>query len=170
MLFITPRTCAASWSRAEVERTVNPVGLIGLGGARHNIGWGLAGQRVTLRLDGTVTHVLNRNRILLATLPCPIPATEFGRLQGAHPAGPSQLAPVSVPATAERIVSTTGTFMVARQLVKLGRQHARAVAQVAMDEASIQVFHTGPLIATVARTTNKNIRCRSSGELRRRAA
>ena len=67
-------------------------------------------------------------------------------------------------------MSTTGTFMVARQLVKLGKQHARAVVQVAMDEASIQVFHTGTLIATVARTTNKNIRYRSSGELRRRAA
>jgi hypothetical protein len=54
--------------------------------------------------------------------------------------------------------------------VKLGKQHARAVVQVAMDEASIQVFHTGTLIATVPRTTDKNTRYRSSGEPRRRAA
>jgi hypothetical protein len=47
---------------------------------------------VTLRLDRNVMHVLDYNRVLLATLPCPIPAAEFGRLQGAHPAGLPPLA------------------------------------------------------------------------------
>jgi hypothetical protein len=52
----------------------------------------------------------------------------------------------------------------------VGKQHARAVVQVAMDETSIHVFATGTLIATVPRTTDKNIRYRPSGELRRREA
>lgn len=72
----------------EVERTVNAVGHIGLGGMRLSIGAALAGRRVTLRLDGTVMHVLDVDRTLLATRPCPIPTAKLARLQGAHPAGP----------------------------------------------------------------------------------
>lgn len=149
---------------------VAAVGMVGLGGARHNVGWGLAGRRVTLRLDGTVIQVLDDRRELLSTLPCPFPATQIARLQGAHPAGPPPAAPTARPVTAERVVSGDGTFQVARQLVKIGKQHARAVVQLAMDETTIEVFHAGTLIATVPRTTEKNIRTRSSGELPRRAS
>jgi len=39
----------------EAERIVNAVGLVGLGGPRHSVATALAGHRVTLRLDGTVT-------------------------------------------------------------------------------------------------------------------
>lgn len=54
----------------DVERTVTAVGLIGLGGKRYCIGTSLAGLRVTLRLDGTVMHVLGK------AVPCwpPCPA------------------------------------------------------------------------------------------------
>ena len=56
----------------------------------------------------------------------------------------------------------------ARIFPSVGKLHARAVVQRAMDETSIQVFHAGALIATVPRSTEKNICTRSSGEPRRR--
>jgi hypothetical protein len=37
----------------EVDRMVNGAGLVGLAGKQPNVGYELAGQRVTLRMDGT---------------------------------------------------------------------------------------------------------------------
>jgi transposase InsO family protein len=153
----------------EVERTVNAVGLVGLGGKRYAVGNSLAGLRVTLRLDGTVMHVLGRDRALLATLPCPLPAARLGRLQSAHPAGPPPSAPQPGPASAERIVSAQGTFVIAGQKVTLGMQHARAVVQVVLDGGTIQVFHGATLIRTVARTSDKALFRRRYNENKRDA-
>jgi hypothetical protein len=47
-----------------------------------NIDWVYAGQRVLLRMDGTVTQVMDEQRLLLAALPCPLPATARGRPRG----------------------------------------------------------------------------------------
>jgi hypothetical protein len=44
---------AGTGTVVEVERTVNAAGLAGLAGAQVNVGYQLAGQRVTLRMDGT---------------------------------------------------------------------------------------------------------------------
>ena len=141
----------------EVERTVNAVGLIGLGGKRYCIGTPLAGLRVTLRLDGNVMHVLGRDRALLATLPCPAPVSGLGRLQGAHAAGPPPAAPQPGPVTAERIVSAQGTFMLARQKITIGKQYARAVVQVTVDGGTIQVFHAGTLISSLPCTSDNTL-------------
>ncbi len=141
----------------EVERTANAVGLIGLGGTRYCVGTALAGLRVTLRLDGNVMLVLGRDRTLLTTLPCPIPVAGLGRLQGAHPAGPPPAAAQPGPVTAERSVSTQGTFMLARQKITIGKQHAHAVVQITIDGSAIQIFHNGTLIQTVARTNDKTL-------------
>lgn len=117
---------------------------------------------------GPVMHVLDTDRTLLATLPCPLPSTVFARLQGAHPAGPPPAPTPERPVSAERIVSKAGGFMLAGQRIHLGRQHARAVVQLSADETSIQVFHAGILTATVPRLTDQPIRMRSSGESHRR--
>lgn len=82
---------AVDGSAVEVDRTVNPVGYVGLGGDRCNIGWAFVGRRVTLRLDGTVMQVLDEQLVLLAALSCPLLATACGRLCGARPAGPPRL-------------------------------------------------------------------------------
>ena len=55
----------------EVERMVNGTGLVGLAGTQLNVGYELAGQRVTLRMDGTQTAVISHDGELLRTLPCP---------------------------------------------------------------------------------------------------
>ena len=44
----------------------------GLAGRQLNVGYDLAGQRVTLRMDGTQMAVLSHDGVLLRTrLPCP---------------------------------------------------------------------------------------------------
>jgi hypothetical protein len=58
-----PRAPAATCLRAadatlEFERTVNATGLISAGDTQFSVGVELAGQRVTIRLEGDVGHVV----------------------------------------------------------------------------------------------------------------
>ncbi|MFF2519078.1 IS481 family transposase [Streptomyces sp. NPDC058086] len=152
----------------EVDRTVNAVGYVGLGGDKVLIGWPFAGQRVTLRLDGRVLQVLDEQRVLQATLPSPLPASACGRLQGARPAGPPPQLPSPGEQIAERTVSSTGGFMVAGQRIQLGRAYARQVVTVHLAEKTIRVFHGTELITTVPRVTRKEVVVRKSGEHNRR--
>ncbi|MFG2639198.1 IS481 family transposase [Streptomyces sp. NPDC048362] len=152
----------------EVDRTVNAVGYVGLGGDKVLVGWPFAGQRVTLRLDGKVLQVLNEQRVLQATLPSPLPPSACGRLQGARPAGPSPLLPPPAEQIAERTVSSVGGFMVAGQRVQLGRGYAHQVVTAHLSEDVIRVFHSGELITTVPRVTRKEVVVRKSGEHNRR--
>ncbi|GHA93816.1 hypothetical protein GCM10010330_54830 [Streptomyces tendae] len=125
----------------EVDRTVNAVGYVGLGGDKVLVGWPFAGQRVTLRLDGKVLQVLDEQRVLQATLPSPLPPSACSRLQGGRPAGPPPLLPPPGQQIAERTVSSVGGFMVAGQRVQLGRRYAHQVVTAHLDETSIRVFH-----------------------------
>src|SRR5581483_890625 len=152
----------------EVDRTVNAVGFVGLGGDKHNIGWAFAGQRVTLRLDGRVLQVLDEQRVLQATLPCPLSATACGRLRGARPGGPAPSLPEPAAQIAERTVSAAGGFVLAGQRVQLGRAYAGLVVQAHLDEEAIRIFHDGELVTTVPRTTRKTLVVRKSGEHHRR--
>ena len=68
---------------------VNVAGLAGLAGARVSVGFELAGQRVTLRMDGTQMTVIGHEGTLLHTMPCPVPPRERHRLRGARRASPS---------------------------------------------------------------------------------
>ncbi|MFE5816953.1 IS481 family transposase [Streptomyces sp. NPDC056479] len=152
----------------EVDRTVNAVGYVGLGGDKVLIGWPFAGQRVTLRLDGRVLQVLDEQRILKATLPSPLPPSAIRRLQGGRPAGPPPLLPPPGEQVAERTVSSTGGFVVAGQRIQLGRGHARQVVTAHLSEDTIRVFHGTELITTVPRVTRKEVVVRKSGEHNRR--
>jgi hypothetical protein len=152
----------------EVDRTVNAVGYVGLGGDKVLIGWPFAGQRVTLRLDGRVLQVLDGQRVLKATLPSPLPASACGRLQGGRPAGPPPQLPPPAAQIAERTVSSTGGFVVAGQRIQLGRGHARQVVTAHLDEEVIRIFQGTELITTVPRVTRKEVVVRKSGEHNRR--
>jgi transposase InsO family protein len=152
----------------EVDRTVNATGMVGLANHQVSVGWAFAGRRVTLRLDGVVMQVMDDARELLATRPCPIPARACGRLQGARVAGPVPVPRAAGPVTVERVVSSSGGFMVVGQKVQVGRQHSRAVVRAEVDDRVIRVFHSGDLIATVPRTTTQPVRRRTSGEWRDR--
>jgi len=152
----------------EVDRTVNAVGYVGLGGDKVLIGWPFAGQRVTLRLDGRVLQVLDEQRVLKATLPSPLPASACGRLQGGRPAGPPPQLPPPAAQVAERTVSSTGGFVVAGQRIQLGRGHARQVVTAHLDEEVIRIFQGTELITTVPRVTRKEVVVGKSGEHNRR--
>ncbi|MFE5759923.1 IS481 family transposase [Streptomyces massasporeus] len=152
----------------EVDRTVNAVGYVGLGGDKVLIGWPFAGQRVTLRLDGKVLQVLDEQRVLQATLPSPLPPSACGRLQGGRPAGPPPLLPSPAEQIAERTVSSIGGFMVAGQRIQLGRGYAHQVVTAHLSEDVIRVFHGQELITTVPRVTRKEVVVRKSGEHNRR--
>jgi transposase InsO family protein len=163
-----PGSAETTGKTVEVDRTVNAVGYVGLGGDKVLIGWPFAGQRVTLRLDGRVLQVLDEQRVLKATLPSPLPPSACSRLQGGRPAGPPPLLPPPGEQIAERTVSSTGGFVVAGQRIQLGRGHARQVVTAHLDETSIRVFQGTELITTVPRVTRKEVVVRTSGEHNRR--
>jgi hypothetical protein len=79
-----PPLRAGTGSAVEVERMVNGAGLIGLAGRQFNVCYHLAGQRVTLRMDGTQMTVISHDGELLRTMPCPVPPGERHRLRGAR--------------------------------------------------------------------------------------
>jgi len=107
----------------EVDRTVNATGLISLADQQIGVGSPLAGQRVTLRMEGPMMAVLGRDGTLLRTLACPIPLASRSRLRGARRAR-SQPPQPGGPITVQRRVSSRGGLMVARQKIHAGMIHA----------------------------------------------
>ncbi|RSM75568.1 IS481 family transposase [Kibdelosporangium aridum] len=139
----------------EVERTVSAAATIALANKPITVGFSPAGRRVILRFEAGVMAVLDpTDRTLLRTLPSPLTTRAVAYLRGARPAGPPPTPPPAAPVTVERIVSSSGGIMIARQRIQIGRQHARKVLTLTLDETTIHV-HDGPhLLATVPRTTN----------------
>jgi transposase InsO family protein len=143
----------------EVERTVNAAGCVGLAGRPISVGFPLAGRRVILRFEATTMAVLDpTDRTLLRGQPNPLTTRAVAHLRGARPGGPAPIPPVAGPVTVQRIVSSGGGITVARQRVQVGRNHARKVLTVTLDETTIQV-HDGPhLLLTAPRTTSLVVR------------
>jgi transposase InsO family protein len=139
----------------EIERAVNGVGLAGLGGRQVNVGFDLAGQRVTLRLDGTQMAVISHAGTLLRTLPCPVPADDRHRLRGARRAAnpPSAPGPVIV----QRRVSQRGSIMVATQRIHVGMIHARKIVTVTVGDHTFQLDVDGETAGIVPRTTSSEV-------------
>jgi hypothetical protein len=78
-------------------------GLTCLAGSQFNVGAQLAGQRITLRMDGPLMTLIDATGTMLRTMPCPVPPAERHNLRGARsaliPARPAD------PVTAARRVS-----------------------------------------------------------------
>ncbi len=73
---------------------VNGVGLVGLTGAQLNVGYELAGQGVTLRMDSTQMAVISNDGELLRTCPAPSrPLTGTGCEAPDGPAAPHRRQP-----------------------------------------------------------------------------
>ncbi|MDT7728748.1 MAG: hypothetical protein QOI21_5324 [Actinomycetota bacterium] len=139
----------------EVERTVNAAGCVGLANNAISVGFPLAGRRVILRFDTGVMAVLDpADRTLLRSVPNPLTTRAVAYLRGARPAGPPPTPPPPAPApvTVERIVSSSGGIMIARQRIQIGRNHARKVVTAIIDDQNIQVHHGPHLLITAART------------------
>lgn len=138
----------------EVERTVNAAGCVGLANKAVSVGFPLAGRRAVLRFEATTMTVLDAvERTLLRSVPNPLTTRAVAYLRGARPGGPPPTPVPTGPVTVERIVSSTGGVMIARQRIQVGRNHARKLVTATVDDQHIQV-HDGPhLLVTVPRTT-----------------
>ncbi|HEU5476127.1 MAG TPA: IS481 family transposase [Actinophytocola sp.] len=142
----------------EVDRTVSAVGYISLGNKQFSVGYALAGRRVTLRFDTRVMAVLDpTERTLLRTIPNPLTTRSIAYLRGARPAGPPPTPPETGPITVERIVSSSGGIMITRQRIQLGRQHARKVVTITLDQHTIHIHHGPNLLVTTPRTTTQQV-------------
>jgi transposase InsO family protein len=147
---------AGTGAAVEVERTVNANGLVGLAGAQVSVGYQLAGQRVTLRMDGTQMTVISCDGELLRTLPCPVAAGDRYRLRGARKAAASPPSPAG-PVTVQRRVSSRGGIMVATQKIQVGLIHAGKIVTVTAGNHSFRLIVDGQTVGVVPRTTTSEI-------------
>ena len=131
---------------------VNGVGLVGLAGEQLSVGYELAGQRITLRMDGTQMAVISHDGELLRTMPCPVPPADRHRLRGAR-RGASMLAAATGPVVVQRRVSQRGSIMVAAQRIHAGMIHAGKIVTVTASDHTFQISLDGETIAVVPRTT-----------------
>ena len=147
---------AGTGTAIEIERTVNATGLAGLAGAQVSAGCQLAGQRVTLRMDGTQMAVITSDGELARTMPCPVPPSDRYRLRGARRAAASPLPP-SGPVTVQRRVSSRGGIMAATQKIQAGLIHAGKIVTVTAGDHAFRLIIDGQVAGVVPRTTTSEI-------------
>jgi hypothetical protein len=140
----------------EVERTVNASGNISLGDHIISVGLPLAGQRVTVRLDGPVAHILSGG-ILARTVACPVPGKARAQLRGGR-AGTVQPPRLPEPLTVTRRVSVRGAIMIGGQRIQVGLPHARKTAEVTVESDTYQITVESGITVTAPRTTSREIR------------
>lgn len=138
----------------EVDRLVNACGSVSLAGSQHPTGYHLAGQRVTLRFDGTVMHILDMQRTLIRTLSNPI--TDPQLLRDARPGGPPPLVP-DTPAPVQRRVSSRGMIQVAWQRIQVGIGYAGLTVTVTSTDQTFLIHNGDELLAEVPRVTDRPI-------------
>jgi transposase InsO family protein len=140
----------------EVDRTVNASATIGLATGQVSAGSPLAGQRVTLRMEGPLMAVIGSGGSLLRTVACPIPAERRWRLRGAR-SGRSLPPPPGGPITVQRRVTRRGSLMAACQKIHAGMIHAGKTATVICENNCFRVVIDGETAAMVPRTTTSDI-------------
>ena len=144
----------------EVDRTVNAGGCVGLGNRYVSIGQPLAGQRVTLRFDGHLAHIL-ADGVLQRTIPAPVPEHLRGRLNGARRVTPDQPAtPARQPGllTVGRRVSKGGTTQVAGQTLRVGFAHRNTLVEVHVHDTEFRIHDQhGELLATIPKLTTDDV-------------
>ncbi len=140
----------------EIERTVNASGNISVGNQVLSVGLPLAGQRVTLRLDGPVAHILSGG-ILLRTLACPVSEQAHDRLRGARTgtAGPLRL---PEPLQVRRRVPVRGAIMIGGQRIQVGLPHAGKTADIAVEADTYHVTVEDGIAFTAPRKTSREIK------------
>ena len=140
----------------EVDRTVNASGNVSLGDRIVSAGLPLAGQRVTLRLDGPVAHIL-AGGVLARTVACPVPREARPRLRGARP-GTAQPPRLPEPLIVARRVPVRGSVMVGGQKIQVGLAHARKTVEVTAGTDTCEIAVETGVTVTAARTTSRDIR------------
>lgn len=148
----TPQTAGI----VEVDRTATRDATVGLGGQRVTLDAHLAGQRVTLRLDGHLMHVIAAGR-LVKTLPSPIPSEDHSTLSGARTATSPLPPPPAPPLRASRRIPADGVTMVAGQRLRVGRAHAGKTVTIVIEDTVFRVLHNDIELTTHARKNQKPV-------------
>src|SRR6516164_7596014 len=140
----------------EVDRTVNASGNISVGNHVISAGAPLAGQRVTVRLDGPVAHIL-ANGTTVRTVACPVPQLARHRLRGARAA---TARPPQPPAslTVRRRISIRGAIMIGGQRIQVGLPHAGQTAEITIESDTYLIAVDDGITLTAPRTTSRDIR------------
>jgi hypothetical protein len=144
----------AATAAVEVDRVVNAIGRISLAGHSLSVGVALAGQRVTLRVDGQLVQVLDAGRTLLRTITAPLAVGT--RIRDGRPAGPPGR-PSTDAIVVRRVVSIQGALQVAGQKIQVGRVHARKIVDVVLDETTVTISHDGELLTAVPRASTTEV-------------
>jgi hypothetical protein len=140
----------------EIDRTVNAAGTISVGNYVISAGSPLAGQRVTVRMDGPVAHILAGGNAV-RTVACPVPQPARHRLRGARAgtAGPPQ--PPAV-LTVRRRVSIRGAIMIGGQRIQVGLPHAGKTAEITVGSDTYLITVEDGIALTAPRATSSDIR------------
>jgi transposase InsO family protein len=147
---------ASAGTAIEVDRIVNGCGLACLAGAQFNVGYQLAGQKITLRMDGPIMTILDHAGAVQRTMACPVPRAARPKLRGARRA--SAITPIPAgPVMIQRRVSERGSIMVATQKIQVGMIHARKTVTVTADSDCFTVVLGEETVAVVPRTTSREI-------------
>lgn len=142
----------------EVDRTVSRGGTISLAGSWLLAAEILGGRRVSIRIEDHVLLIFDpETRELLRTRPNPLTYEQVRHLRGARPAGPPPR-PSSEPITVTRRASNSGTIMIARQVLALGRAHAHTLVTAHVAEHTITVDFADGGQRTYTRTSSGAIR------------
>jgi len=142
----------------EVDRVVNGCGGISISGHRISVGMPLAGQRIRVRLDGILIHVIDEHGQLRRTLRCPLTPTQCAQIRDGRPAAGLPPAASQPEPGVERVVSINGNLQVAGQKIQVGKVHARKLVTVVLHEHTITVYDNDTPIKAVPRhsTTTLN--------------
>jgi transposase InsO family protein len=141
----------------EVDRIVNRQGTVSLGHEQLQAGSPLAGQRVTIRLDGQLAHVVLSDGTLWRTVAFSLSQKKRARLHGARPAGPPPTPP-SGPVRVQRLVSCRDGIQVIGQRVQVGLPHARKTVTVEVDDTTLRVLdEREKILKVVSRTTTEEV-------------
>jgi transposase InsO family protein len=138
----------------EIERTVNASGNISVGNHVISAGSPLAGQRVTVRLDGPVAHILADGNTV-RTVACPVPQPARHRLRGARAGTAGPQPPASL--TVRRRVSIRGAIMIGGQRIQVGLPHAGKTAEVTVEADTYQITVEDGIAISAPRNTSRDI-------------
>lgn len=142
----------------EVDRTADRDGNVVIRGHSLSLGAGVAGTRVTLRINGGLVHAIAGN-MLLKTLPNPLSRNDMRRLSGSRPAtAPLPPPPPAGPQSVQRRVPKDGVIMVAGQRLRVGRTHVGTIVTVVVDDHHFRVLDGINELSLHARTSPKPIR------------
>ncbi|WP_282697821.1 IS481 family transposase [Streptomyces sp. CC208A] len=140
----------------EVDRIVGRDGDVGLSGERVKLASHLAGQQVTLRLDGQLMHVIADGKVV-KTLPAPVPVERRAQISGARAPRTAVIPPSAQALRAHRRVPVDGVVMVAGQRLRVGRSHAGKTVVILIEDTVFRVLDGDVELTTHARTSDKPV-------------